>query len=93
MITREGDPELVTFSHVISPSGSEDHFRHDKITSGADDWNSKPYNNPHSCSLQLGDRMFIIGGEYANSSDNQELVFAPPQWIAKVRYQIDRFFT
>jgi len=75
---------LYFFSHVMNPAGSEDHFGHDKIYSGAEDWNLK--NNRFSCSFQLGDRMFIVGGnEFTDQGyDNFELLFGPPQWIAKL---------
>lgn len=76
------DPETLIYSHVMNPPGSEDHFGHDKIFSGADGWNIK---SPRfSCSFQLGDRMFIVGGEGSYGYDSYELLFAPPQWIAKV---------
>ena len=83
LLTRESDPETVIFSHVMNPPGSEDHFGHDKIYSGAGDWNIK--SNRFSCSYQLGDRMFIVGGEGSTYGyDSYELLFGPPQWIAKV---------
>lgn len=73
----------------MNPAGSEDHFGHDKIYSGAEDWNLK--NNRFSCSFQLGDRMFIVGGNgYTDQGyDNFELLFGPPQWIAKVGSQCE----
>ena len=86
MITREGNPKLVTFSHVMNPSGSEDHYRKDEIYSGAEQWNIK--NNRFSCSFQLGDRMFIVGGEGSYGYDSYELIMAPPQWIGKAGLQI-----
>ena len=86
LLTREGDPETLIFSHVMNPAGSEDHFGHDKIYSGAANWNIK--SNRFSCSFQLGDRMFIVGGEGSTYGyDSYELQFAPPQWIAKVGSQ------
>ena len=70
----------------MNPAGSEDHFGHDKIYSGAGDWNIK--SNRFSCSFQLGDRMFIVGGEGSTYGyDSYELLFAPPQWIAKVGFK------
>merc|ERR1719312_872386 len=84
LLTREGDPETVIFSHVMNPAGSEDHFGHDKIYSGAGDWNVKM--SQMSCSFQLCDRMFIVGGSGSTDQgyDNFELLFGPPQWIAKL---------
>jgi hypothetical protein len=66
----------------MKPGGSEDHFGHDKIYSGATEWNIK--SNRYSCSFQLGDRMFIVGGQGSYGYDSYELIFAPPQWIAKL---------
>jgi len=66
----------------MNPPGSEDHFGHEKIYSGANDWNKK--SNRFSCSFQLGDKMFIVGGEGSYGYDSYQLQFAPPQWIAKL---------
>ena len=75
----------------MNPAGSEDHFGHDKIYSGAGDWNIKM--SQMSCSFQLGDRMFIVGGSGSTYGyDNYELLFAPPQWIGKVGSQKDDSF-
>ena len=75
----------------MNPPGSEDHFGHDKIYSGAGDWNIKM--SQMSCSFQLGDRMFIVGGSGSTYGyDNYELLFAPPQWIGKVGSQKDHSY-
>ena len=66
----------------MNPATSEDHFGHDEIYSGTDGWNIK--SNRFSCSFQLGDRMFIVGGEGSYGYDSYELVYAPPQWTAKL---------
>ena len=71
----------------MKPGGSEDHFGHDKIYSGDTEWNIK--SNRYSCSFQLGDRMFIVGGQGSYGYDSYELIFAPPQWIAKVGSEIN----
>ena len=70
----------------MNPAESQDHFGHDEIYSGNDGWNVK--SNRFSCSFQLGDRMFIVGGEGSYGYDSYELVYGPPQWTAKVGSEI-----
>ena len=89
LITRESDPETLIYTHVMNPAESQDHFGHDEIYSGNGGWNVK--SNRFSCSFQLGDRMFIVGGEGSYGYDSYELVYGPPQWTAKVGSEISFF--